>query len=90
MKDNSKFAVAVISGIAAGVALGLLLAPELSEESKRSLANLLKNSSTRLKKFASEEVENITGKKDKLLEEVEDSYAAGKIALENNISDHTP
>ena len=43
MKDQSKVIVAVIAGLAAGAVLGMLLAPEKGEQSRKKIASLAKD-----------------------------------------------
>ena len=43
MKDNTKVVVALLAGLAAGAALGILFAPSKGDETRDKLAESLKN-----------------------------------------------
>ena len=58
MKDQSKVVVAVIAGLAAGVVLGMLLAPEKGEENRKKVASLAKDILDSAKKLAGQVVDD--------------------------------
>ncbi|MFC5284173.1 YtxH domain-containing protein [Pedobacter alpinus] len=70
MKDNSKTVVALLAGLAAGAALGLLFAPEKGSETRDKLSDSLKNLGDSIKEKAAEEIDNLTEFKDKVVSNI--------------------
>lgn len=82
MNDNSKVLIALLAGIAAGAALGLLLAPEKGSETRDKLSQSLKDLGDSIKDKAADEINNLSSLKDKVvssikskLRDVEDEYS---------------
>jgi gas vesicle protein len=70
MKDNSKVLVALLVGLAAGAALGILFAPDKGNETRDKLAESLKNLGDSIKETASAEIDNLIGLKDKVVDNI--------------------
>jgi gas vesicle protein len=70
MKDDTKVIVALIAGIAAGAALGILLAPESGTETRDKLSESLKKLTDSIKETAANEIENLVGLKDRVVENI--------------------
>ena len=70
MNDNSKVVIALLAGLAAGAALGLLFAPESGNETRDKLTESLKNLSDSIKETAATEIDNLVGFKDKLVDNI--------------------
>jgi len=70
MTDNSKVVVALLVGLAAGAALGILFAPDKGTETRDKLSESLKNLSDSIKETASAEIENLINLKDKVVSNV--------------------
>ena len=70
MKDNSKVFVALLVGLAAGAALGILFAPEKGNETRDKLADSLKNLGDSIKETAAAEINNLIGLKDKVVDNI--------------------
>ena len=68
MKDNTKVVVALLVGLAAGAALGILFAPDKGTETRDKLADSLKGISDSLKETASSQFENLKAYKDKMVD----------------------
>jgi len=68
MKDNSKVVVALLAGLAAGAALGILFAPDKGNETRDKLAESLKNLGDSIRETAANEIDNLVGMKDKIVE----------------------
>jgi gas vesicle protein len=70
MNDNTKVIVALLAGIAAGAALGILFAPERGTETRDKLSESLKNLGDTIKETAAAEIDNLVGLKDKVVENI--------------------
>lgn len=93
MKDNSKVLLALLTGLAAGAAMGILFAPEKGSETRDKLSDSLKNLGDSIKDRAADEIENLTDFKEKVVESIksklrsaEEDYINTK-ALANDIAD---
>lgn len=83
MNDNSKVLIALLAGLAAGAALGLLFAPEKGSETRDKLSQSLKDLGDSIKDKAADEINNLTGLKDKVVDSIksklrtaEDEYSS--------------
>lgn len=70
MNDNSKVLAALLAGIAAGAAIGILFAPEKGSETRDKLNDSLKNLGDSIKDRAADEIGNLTEFKDKVVESI--------------------
>ncbi len=70
MNDNSKIVVALLAGLAAGAALGILFAPDKGTETRDKLNDSLKNLGDSIKDRAAEEIDNLSEFKDKVVESI--------------------
>ncbi len=94
MKDNSKILFALLAGMAAGAALGILFAPEKGSDTRDKLSDSLKNLGDSIKDRAAEEIENLTEFKEKVVENIrskirsaEDDYTHAKVSVSNVADD---
>jgi len=60
--------VALLVGLAAGAALGILFAPDKGNETRDKLAESLKNLGESIKETASKEIDNLLAYKDKVVD----------------------
>ncbi len=67
MKDDTKVVIALLAGLAAGAALGILFAPDAGTETRDKLTDSLKNLGDSIKETAAAEIDNLTGLKDKVM-----------------------
>jgi len=70
MSDNSKVLVGLLAGLAAGAALGLLLAPEKGSDTRDKLSQSLKDLADSIRDKAADEINNLTSLKDKVVDSV--------------------
>ncbi|WP_442589570.1 YtxH domain-containing protein [Pedobacter sp. AW31-3R] len=82
MNDNSKVLIGLLTGLAAGAALGLLFAPDKGSETRDRLSQSLKDLGDSIKDRAAEEIEHLTQLRDKVVtsvkgkvNEVEEEFA---------------
>lgn len=75
MKDNSKLLVGLVSGLAAGVALGILFAPEKGSETRDKLSDSLKNLGDSIRERAAEEIDNLNHYKEKVVSNIKTKMA---------------
>jgi gas vesicle protein len=68
MSDNSKVVVALLAGLAAGAALGILFAPEKGTETRDKLTESLKRLGDSIRETAANEIDNLVGLKDKVVD----------------------
>lgn len=67
MNDNSKVLIGLLTGLAAGAALGLLFAPEKGSETRDRLNQSLKELGDSIKDMAADEINNLSSLKDKVV-----------------------
>ena len=70
MSDNTKVVVALLAGLAAGAALGILFAPEKGTETRDKLSESLKKLGDSIKDTAATEIDNLVGLKDKIVDNI--------------------
>jgi len=70
MNDNTKVVVALLAGLAAGAALGILFAPEKGTETRDKLSESLSNLGDSIKETAAAEIEKLVGLKDKVVDNI--------------------
>ena len=70
MNDNTKVVVALLAGLAAGAALGILFAPDSGDETRDKLSESLKKLGDSIKETAATEIDNLVGLKDKVVDSI--------------------
>lgn len=74
MNDNTKILLALLAGVAAGAAIGILLAPESGSETRDKVSDALKNLGDTIKDRVAEEIENLSSMKDQVVDEVKSKF----------------
>lgn len=94
MNDNSKILAAMLAGLAAGAAIGILFAPERGSETRDKLNDSLKNLGDSIKDRAADEIGNLSEFKDKVVDSIktklrgaEEEYVAAKTSVSTAVSD---
>ena len=70
MNDNSKVVIALLAGLAAGAALGILFAPDKGTETRDKLTDSLKKLGDSIRETAANEIDNLVGFKDKVVDNI--------------------
>lgn len=70
MNDNSKVVVALLAGLAAGAALGILFAPDKGSDTRDKLSESLKDFGDSIKERAADEINNLSSLKDKVVNSI--------------------
>ncbi|WP_374165986.1 YtxH domain-containing protein [Arcticibacter sp. MXS-1] len=76
MSDNSKVLLALLAGVAAGAALGILFAPDKGSDTRDKLNDALKNLGDSIKDRAAEEIETFSSLKDKVMDNIKSRFGA--------------
>lgn len=88
MNDNAKVVVALLAGLAAGAALGILFAPDKGTETREKLNDSLKDLGEALKERTAEQLEHLNDFKEKVVAAVKTKMNKGDEALEEALEEH--
>ncbi|RQO78147.1 hypothetical protein DBR40_07485 [Pedobacter sp. KBW01] len=78
MNDNSKTVVALLAGLAAGAALGILFAPDKGEETVDKLSRSLRDLKDKVLDRAGEEIANLTKLGNEMTDKAKDRLSSVK------------
>jgi gas vesicle protein len=85
MNDNTKVVAALLVGLAAGAALGILFAPEKGNDTRDKLTESLKSLGDSIKDTAAKEIQNILAYKDKVVENVKTKINGAEQDLQDDL-----
>ena len=85
MNDNSKTVVALIAGLAAGAALGVLFAPASGEETTDKLSRSLKDLKDKVMDRASDEINRLAQLKDELTDKAKEKFSTSKEEVKDEL-----
>lgn len=85
MNDNTKVVVALLAGLAAGAALGILFAPEKGTETRDKLTESLTNLGDSIKETAANEIDKLVGLKDKVVENIKNKVKGAEEEYQDDL-----
>ncbi|HWZ16101.1 MAG TPA: YtxH domain-containing protein [Mucilaginibacter sp.] len=85
MNDNSKVFVALLVGLAAGTALGILFAPQKGEETRDKLAESLTSLGDSIKETAAAELDKLIGLKDKVVDNIKTKVNGAEVEYQDDL-----
>ena len=85
MNDNTKVVVALLAGLAAGAALGILFAPEKGTETRDKLTESLKKLGDSIRETAANEIDNLVGLKDKVVDNIKSKIKTTEEELQDDL-----
>jgi gas vesicle protein len=85
MNDNTKVVVALLAGLAAGAALGILFAPEKGTETRDKLTESLKKLGDSIRETAANEIDNLVGLKDKVVDNLKSKVKTTEEELQDDL-----
>ena len=88
MNDNAKVVAALLTGLAAGAALGILFAPDKGSETREKLNDSLKDLGDALKERTAEQLDHLNDFKEKVVAAVKTKVNAQERAVEEAIEEH--
>ena len=88
MSDNSKVVAALLAGLAAGAALGILFAPEKGSETREKLNAAIKDLGDALKERTAEQMDHLNDLKEKVVANVKTKVNKRGGAVEEALEEH--
>jgi len=88
MNDNAKVVAALLTGLAAGAALGILFAPDKGSETREKLNDSLKDLGDALKERTAEQLDHLNDFKEKVVAAVKTKVNAQERAVEEAVEEH--
>lgn len=88
MSVNTKVAAALLAGLAAGAALGILFAPEKGAETREKLNDSLKDLGDAIKERTAEQLEYLNDFKEKMVSTLTSKVNKAEKAVDDAIEEH--
>lgn len=88
MNDSGKILAALLAGMAAGAAIGILFAPEKGTDTRDKLNESLKDLGEAIKERSSEQVEQIKELSDKVSATLKSKLKSGELGVEDSLDEH--
>jgi len=88
MSDNAKVVAALLAGLAAGAALGVLFAPDKGSETRDKLNDSLKDLGDALKERSAEQMEHLNDFTDKIIAAVKSKLNKNAQTVEDALEEH--
>lgn len=88
MNDSGKILAALLAGLAAGAAIGILFAPEKGTDTRDKLSESLKDLGDAIKERSSEQVEQIKDLSDKVSASLKSKLKSAERNAEEALDEH--
>ncbi len=88
MNDNAKVVAALLTGLAAGAALGILFAPDKGSQTREKLNDSLKDLGDALKERTAEQLDHLNDFKEKVVAAVKSKVNKHEGAVEEALEEH--
>lgn len=88
MSDNAKVVAALLAGLAAGAAVGILFAPEKGSETRDKLNDSLKDLGDALKERSAEQMEHLNDFKEKMVAVMRSKMDKNAQSVEEALEEH--
>lgn len=88
MNDNSKVVVALLAGLAAGAALGILFAPDKGSDTRDKLNDSLADLGDAIRERAEEQFDQLNDFKEKIVATLTSKAKKGEEFIEDEITEH--
>jgi gas vesicle protein len=85
MNDNTKVIVALLAGLAAGAALGILFAPDSGTGTRDKLTESLNNLGDSIKETAANEIDKLVGLKDKVVDNIKNKVKGAEEEYQDDL-----
>ncbi|HXI00121.1 MAG TPA: YtxH domain-containing protein [Sphingobacteriaceae bacterium] len=89
MNDNSKLLVALLAGVAAGAAFGILFAPDRGTDTRDRLTDALRNLGDTIRDRAAEEIEGLSDLKERVVDNVKTKFKGAENAANDSFDSAT-